>query len=198
MKEAEELGGDGRQALRRAELQDRRNELIVQHHLLIGAAFDDVRQRHTGIGLGRLPLQQETSAQRRDFEGCRIARGDGGVGDLELAHFLSHELVRDRTPGRVELAGPAQRHRQQQPLIAHIRGNVDRRRQRVVGRHPERRAVREHPFETPKPDLADLQEVALELDRGEAPAVGHQRLAARLDVLLDIPVLLLKVLRLQE
>ena len=94
MKEAEELCRDGGKALRRADLQDRWNELIVQHHLLIGAALDDVRQRHTGIGFSRLPLQQETSAQCPDFEGGRIARGNGGVGDLELTHFLSHELVR--------------------------------------------------------------------------------------------------------
>ena len=54
------------------------------------------------------------------------------------------------------------------------------------------------PASTPQPDLADAQKIALELDLGEAPAVRDERPAARLDVALEVALLLLEVLRLQE
>ena len=54
------------------------------------------------------------------------------------------------------------------------------------------------PDEPPQPDFADLQEIPLELDFGEAPAVGHERLAPGLDVPLEVAILLLKMLRLEE
>ena len=54
------------------------------------------------------------------------------------------------------------------------------------------------PADAPQPELADAQEIALELDLGEAPAVRDERLAPRLDVALEVALLLLEVLRLQE
>ena len=95
-------------------------------------------------------------------------------------------------------ACPAQRYRQIEALVAHVRSDVDGRGQRIVVRHPERGAVREHARQPPQSDLADLQEVALEFDLGEAPGVWHEGLASRLDVALEVTVLLLEVLRLQE
>jgi hypothetical protein len=53
----EELGRQRRQPCRRAQLQDRRNERVVEHDLLVGAAFDDPCQRNAGIGLRHLALR---------------------------------------------------------------------------------------------------------------------------------------------
>ena len=47
-------------------------------------------------------------------------------------------------------------------------------------------------------DLADAQKIAFELDLREAPAVRDERMAPRLDVALEVALLLLEVLRLQE
>ena len=157
-----------------------------------------MRQRDAGIRLGCLAFQQQARAQRSHFERRRIAAAGRGIGHLELANLLPDEFVGQRCSCRFELARPAQRHRQVEALVANVRGDVDRRRQWIVVRHPEGGAVRKDPCQAPQPDLADLQEVAFELELGEAPAVWHESLASRLDVPLEIAVLLLKVLRLQE
>jgi hypothetical protein len=98
----------------------------------------------------------------------------------------------------LELARAAQRHRQVEQLVADVGADVDRRRQRVVFGHPERRPVGKHAGRTPQPELADAQEIPLDLDLGEAPAVADERLAPRLDVALEMAILLLKVLWLEE
>ena len=76
--------------------------------------------------------------------------------------------------------------------------DVDRRGQRIVFRHPERRAVGKDAGRAPQAELPDAQEVALELELGEAPAVRDERLAARLDVALEVAILLLEMVRPQE
>jgi hypothetical protein len=68
--------------------------------------------------------------------------------------------------------------------------------QRIVFRHPERRAVREDAGRSPQTEFADPQMVAFELDLGQAPAVGDERLTSRLEVALKVAILLLKMLRL--
>ena len=73
-----------------------------------------------------------------------------------------------------------------------------RRRQRVVVRHAERRAVREDAGKAPQADFADLQEIPLELDFREAPRVRNERGRPGLDVPLEIAILLLKMLGLKE
>ena len=54
------------------------------------------------------------------------------------------------------------------------------------------------PDEPAQAELADAQKIPLDLDLGEAPAVRDERLAPRLDVALEVAILLLKVLRLEE
>ena len=51
MEQPEQLGGERRQPVRRPRVQHGRNETVVEHHLLVGAALDHVRQRHAGVGL---------------------------------------------------------------------------------------------------------------------------------------------------
>src|SRR6185436_9650850 len=106
--------------------------------------------------------------------------------------------VRPRITVHFELAGAAERHGEKQELIADVRPDIERRRQRLVLGHPKRCAVGEHAGGPPQAELADGEKVALELDLGKTPTVCIERLTAVLDVALEVAILLLEVLRLQE
>ena len=198
VEQPEQLRRDRRQAAGRPHLQDRGDEVVVEHDLLIGAALHDVRERHARVGFGRCALEQQTRAQRRHFEQRWIAAIPRGVGRVEFADLEAQEIFTARRAADFELAGPAQRHRQVEPLIPDVRTDVDRRRQRVVVRHAEGGAVGEHAGEATQADLADLQKIPLELDFREPPAVRDQRLAPAFDIPLEVAILLLKMLGLKE
>src|SRR5262249_2268326 len=83
-------------------------------------------------------------------------------------------------------------------LIAYVGADVDGRRQRVVVGQLKRRAVGKHAGETPERRFADAQQIPLELDFGEPPAVRREWTTSRLDVALDVALLLLEMLGLQE
>src|SRR5262249_38279670 len=111
---------------------------------------------------------------------------------------MPDQIVACSATRHFQLSGASQRDREKQPLVPNIAGHVDWCRQRIVLGHPKRRAVREHTGNAAQSDFPDAQKIALEFDIGEAPAVGNQRLTARLDVALEVPVLLLKMLRLKK
>ncbi len=79
-----------------------------------------------------------------------------------------------------------------------IRVDIERRRQRVVIRHRERRAVREYTARTTQAELADRQQVPFDLQLRESPGPGAQWAGAPFDVALQIAFLLLEVLGPEE
>ena len=198
MEQPEQLGGERRQPTCRGHVQDRGNERVVEDDLLVCPAFDHVGQGHAGVRVGDLAGQHQSRAQRPHLEQRRIAAGRRRVARLQFADVMPHEFVDRGTAVGFEFARPAQRHGEIQDLIADVGRDVDRPRQRVVVGHAKRRAVGEHPCDTPQRDLADRQQVALELDVGETPAVGDERMAPSLNIALEIALLLLEVLGLQE
>jgi len=93
---------------------------------------------------------------------------------------------------------PPDGHGQDDRLIAGLLTDVERRRHGIVVGQPQWRAVGEDADNPPDPDLPGPQQVALQFDLGEPPRVRRQRLTARLDVPLQIAILLLEMLRLEE
>ena len=67
-------------------------------------------------------------------------------------------------------------------------------RQRAGARHVERRAVLEYAARPAQRELVLVGEVAVDLDRREAPGVGADVAGPVLDELLDIAIALLKVM----
>src|SRR5205807_2689785 len=102
------------------------------------------------------------------------------------------------SPYGFDLTRTAQRHREIENLIADVGADVDRRRQRIVVGQLERRAVRKYARKTAQRRFADAQQIALELDLGEPPAVRHEGTTSCLDVALNVALLLLEMLGLQE
>src|SRR5450631_4504778 len=82
--------------------------------------------------------------------------------------------------------------------IAQLRRYFERRRRRIAIRDRERRAVRKDTSRPPNRQLTDREHVAVEFELVEAPAVGAQRTGSALDIGLEIPLLLLEVLRAKE
>ena len=159
----------------RRHVQDGRNEGVVEDDLLVRAALDHVGERHARVGGRDVFRQQQPRPQRSHLEQRRVSSARRRIARLHLAHAMPRQFVRARIPAGVELTGAAQRHREIQDLIADVRPDVDRRRQRIVVGHPKRRAVGEHARGTPQRGLADAQKIAFELDLGEAPAVRDER-----------------------
>src|SRR3990170_4530290 len=83
-------------------------------------------------------------------------------------------------------------------LVAQLRIDVERRRQWLVFRHAERRAVRKHTGDPTQPQLADREQIAFELELRHTPRMAAQRMAAVFDVALEITVVLLQMLGSQE
>jgi hypothetical protein len=83
-------------------------------------------------------------------------------------------------------------------LIAQVGVDVDGRRQRIVVGQTEGSAVGKDAGQPAHAELADTQQIALDLDVGKPPAVAREGAAPRLDVTLEVPVLLLEMLRLQK
>src|ERR1700754_1530226 len=83
-------------------------------------------------------------------------------------------------------------------LVAPIGIDVQRRRQRIAIGHGEWRAVRKHTSRAADTDLADRQEVTLQLQLVEPPWMRTQRGRAQFDIALRVAVLLLHVLRSKE
>ncbi len=79
-------------------------------------------------------------------------------------------------------------------LIPQLRADIHRRRQRFVLRHGKRSAVRKYSARAPQAELAYGQQVALDLQLGEAPRMRTQRRGAPFDPALQIALLLLEVL----
>ena len=176
MEQPEQLGGEGRQPTRRPHMQHGRNEVVVEHDLLVGPAFDHVRERHAGVGLGDVARQQQPRAQRPHFEQRRVSAARRRIARLHLAHVMPHQFVGARLTVGFELARAAQRHGKIQDLIADVRcrcrsaSAADRRRaSETACRRGTRRPARRNA------ELADAQKIAFELDLGEAPAVRDER-----------------------
>src|SRR6185437_12852796 len=83
-------------------------------------------------------------------------------------------------------------------LVAQWGADFERRRQRIGLRHGERRAVGEDTPRPPQRELADREQVALDLQLHESPGIRTQRANAALYVVLEVALLLLKMLRAQE
>src|SRR5258706_14068461 len=98
-------------------------------------------------------------------------------------------LFRSITIG-FDLARSTERDGEIEDLVADVRSDVDWRRQRIGVGHAKGRAVREHAGNAPQRHLADAEQIAFELDLGEAPAVWDERLAPCLDVTLEVALLL--------
>jgi len=186
VQQAEQLAGEGRQPARRADMQDRRDEILVEDDLPVRAAFDDVRERDAGVGLCDLVGQQKPRPQRADFEHRRIAAVGRIVASLEFLHFVTDQFVSACLAIDFQFTGAAQRDRQIEQLIAHIGANVQRLGQRIVVGHPERCAVGKNAGHPAQRHLADAQKVRFEFDFRKAPAVRDQRLTPRFDVTLDV------------
>src|SRR6185369_9152707 len=104
-------------------------------------------------------------------------------------------VVRSR---RLQRARLPQRQREMDDLIAKLRADVERRWQRLVLRHREGRAVGKHAARAAQSELADREQVALDLELGEAPRMRAQRCGAAFDPALEMPLLLLEMLRPEE
>ena len=111
---------------------------------------------------------------------------------------MAHQSIAVGFASHFDFSSPAQRDGEIHDFIVDTRVDIDGRRQRVVVGKLKGRAVGKHAGRAAQGDLADGQQIALELDRRESPAVWDQRLTATLDITLEIALLLLKVLRLQE
>ncbi len=88
-----------------------------------------------------------------------------------------------------------QRHGETDQLIAHLRADLERRRQRLVLRHREWRAIGKHAARAAQAELADGEQIALDLHFGEAPGIRAQPGDAPFQVSLQIAFLLLEMLR---
>src|SRR5690606_32534572 len=117
------------------------------------------------------------------------------VARLELALDVARETLGLFARVDLALAEAARRQREIDARLAHGLVEIERRRRAIVIGNVERRAVREHAARARDRDLADAEQGAIELELREAPAVRRERTAARLDVRLEITVMLLKVLR---
>ena len=183
---------------RRSRVKDRGDELVVEHHAIVGAPLDNVRQRQARIRIGDFTGQEKARLEIADLDDRGVVRRRCRVAGLQLADVMTDEPVRSRRALRLERRGPAQRHGEEDDLIAHLRADRQWRRQRIVVRHPHRRAVRKHAHRAAQREFADRQKVLLELDLNEPPAVRRESLTPAFDVALEVPILLLEMLRLEE
>ena len=83
-------------------------------------------------------------------------------------------------------------------MVAHVVRHIERHWRIVGARDVERRTVRKQPFGFADGDLAEGQQVAVELEFGEAPAMAGDGTAPGVYEVLYVPVVLLKMCRPQE
>src|SRR6185437_10072142 len=83
-------------------------------------------------------------------------------------------------------------------LIAQLRADLERWRQGIGIRHGEGCAVGKHTACPAQRELADREQVALDLELHESPRIRTQSAHAALDVVLEVALLLLEMLRAQK
>src|SRR6185436_1100108 len=91
-------------------------------------------------------------------------------------------------------------HRQGEPdeLAGRRLDDIDRRRQRTVGGNIERRSVGHDARGAPQGELALLQQIAVDLQRGEAPGIWSSVPYSPFEQTFVVAVVLLEMVRAEE
>lgn len=178
--------------------QPGRDVHLVEHHAVVGAALQHPRgaQRHpfvAQLGFGNQPQAQTAQLHQRRLQAHRA-----GVLDLAFMHAIARQRIRAVFIDHFAGAGAAARQRQHHARIAHGRVDVQRRRPLVGALELERRAVGQHARGARQRQLAQRQRVAIDLQRGVAPAAARGHRGAHAQLRLDMPFELLEMLRPQE
>ena len=174
-------------------------KLSLEDDLLVGAAFDDVGQRHARVGLRDLARQQQPRAQRAHFEQRRIAAARRVVARLQLrARRAAPVRPRPpRDPRRARPSGAAARRGtgsdRGRPIRCRSAWAADRRPASGTAcrRETRRRSAA-------APTLPMLSRSGSNSISVKPQLCGTSALAPRLDVALEVALLLLEVLGLQE
>ena len=176
--------------------QHRRRERLVEDDGLV-AHFEHARQSEAvEAGLDRL-ANLEADARMRDLDLLLEMHAGGGIDDrLDVPGIAAAGVG----AGHVDLARIDRRGRHGHPdqLLVGAFRQIDRQRQRARSRHVEGRAVLEDAACPAQREFVLLGEVAVDLDRREAPGIGADAAHPVLDQPLEIAVVLLQMMLSKE
>ncbi len=198
MQHPDELLYERPEPRRCARVQHRRNERVLEHDLFVGSTLNQMGQWDARVGLGEVAREKESRAQRAHFEQGAVSGRRGDIARLPLPHVVPDQTISACCPTDFCGIGAARRYRQVDNLVANLGPDVDWCGKGIVIRHSERRPVWKHAGGATQRELADAQQVALELDFGEPPAMRDKSLASSFDEPLEVAILLLEVLGLEE
>ena len=189
-----EPAGDDRMRLRH---QHRRREGLVEDDGLVAHLEDAGDLQAVEAGLRRL-AHLEGDARMRDLDLLLDMHAGGRIDDrLDVPDIAAAGGGASAMSTSRELTAAAGIVIQISCLSAPSGRSIGQR-QRAGARHVERRAVLEHAARAPQRELVLLREVAVDLDRREAPGIGADAAHPVLDELLEIAVVLLQVMLPQE
>ena len=174
-----------------------RDVLAVEHHLVVGAALLHLGHGQRRPGVGGFATAQQPGVELAELQQGGAFTGGVGVGHLLLQHPVAHQVFEAL---HIRLAGArtAQGQGQHDGLVAHVRGDVHRIGQRVYRRHVEHGAVGKHPGGAQQGQLAQRQRRCIDFQRREAPCVGRGRAQRDMPHMVGVAFVLLQMLGLQQ
>src|SRR5262249_28745386 len=113
---------------------------------------------------------------------------------LELTDEMTNSALGSAVASRVQHRGSTQWSGQVDHLVAKLRIDLKRRRQRMIVREAKRCAVRKYTRGAEQTQFTDSQQIRFELEIEEAPPMPPQRQGADVDVALEVALLLLEML----
>ena len=141
---------------------------------LIGLHLDDAREAEAQVAGALLGLQHVAQPQAPDAQTGHAFDTGIGVGRLVFAGAMAGGRLVLAVGGHLEAAGLPDRQRQIDEAVARVLRHVQRRRMIDILRHGEGRAVLQDAAAGRDRKLARRQQLAIDLEFGEAPGMRAQ------------------------
>jgi hypothetical protein len=198
MQQTDEIVDESGEPSRHAIVETWRAVVAFEHDAVIGQALDDARDAQHRIRIGHIGFEREAHAQLADLHQRRRGIRIVAVAHFQFGYAMPREIFFVLVVARFRDARSAHGQRQRDQRIARAFRNIERLGQIVVGGQIERRAVGHHARARQQRDLAELEQLLVDLERGQPPAIRTQSRSPRFQLRLQIAVVLLQMLRLQE
>ena len=178
-------------------VQQGRQQLAFEHHLVVHAPLDHTRHIQGGPGVGGLAGAQQTGVQLAQLHGGTAFASGVRVGNLGLQHAVAHQVVIAFCVA-FSGAGAAQRQCQHDGVIAHRGANVQWLGQRIDAGHIERCAIAKHTHRAQQSELAQGQRGLVDLDLGKTPGIATGAAQQVVAAVIGVALTLLQMLRLEQ
>ena len=198
MQQALQLVDEAGQSGGGAGQQQRRDIGLVQLHAFVGAHLGDAGEADAGEALACLALQCVAQAQLADRQDGGVLEAGIGVGGLVLADGEARHGLHAVGRRGFHAAGLAGGQDQVNRAVAGDLRQLDRLRVFDVAGDAEGRAVGKDAGGAAQRELAQGEQVGVDLHLGQAVGEGAQPGGAAAHQAFDVAVLLLEVLRLEE